>query len=213
MKRLTAVSIVLMSVFAIGATSRHASAGPIIGDKEWYQPADLRGYSWIDFYAVCGAGACNGLLGGTGPDLTGWTWASIYEVGDLFAATSPHPGGVNTYQSPLLQSYVDFTDDTGLMRTTDDLVAVNFGLTGIAGVSSTLVPGGTMAYLGAAQFIIFPGVDYGSTFSTEAAHWPSEASPYIGAWVYRAAEAPAPATVWLIALGVAALRWSRHRTA
>ena len=197
--------------FAAGACSWHASAGPIIGDKEWYQPTDLRGYSWNDFDAVCSAGVCSGLLGGVGPDLTGWTWASIFEVGALFAATSPHPGGVGKYQTPELQPYVDFINNTGFWRTTDEFFAINFGITAVAGFSSSAVGG--LAYLGVAQFGLFPGPDAGSTFSTNWAQRPTDASPYVGAWLYRAADVPVPATWWLVAPGLAALRWSRRRTA
>lgn len=215
MKRLTAVSIVLTLAFAACATSRHVSAGPIIGDQEWYQPVDLVGYSWNDFNAICGAGTCNGLLGGVGPNLAGWTWASIFEVGDLFAATSPHAGGISFYESSQLQPFIDFMNDTGFARTTDDLVAINYGLTGVAGFSSTLVPGVGLAYLGVAQLSVgFPsGTPAGSIFSTTPVSTLTEAGPYIGGWVYRASEVPAPATLWLIASGVMALQWLRHRTA
>jgi hypothetical protein len=200
MKRLTRVSMVLVLACATWATSWHASAGPIIGGKEWYQPVDLVGYSWNDFNAICGAGTCNGLLGGVGPNLTGWTWASIFEVGDLFAATSAHPGGIGEYYSP---------------QFTDDLFTANTGLSGVAGFSSTLAPVGGLAYLGLAQSSVgFPaGPPFGSTFSTESTYSTTEDAPYVGGWLYRASEVPVPATLWLIALGVMALRWSRLRTA
>ena len=218
MKTVSDVTKVLVLFLAACASSWQASAGPIIGDKEWYQPADLLGYSWNDFNAICSGGACNGLLGGAGPNLTGWTWASIYEVGDLFAATSPHAGGISTYQSPQLQPYNNFITDTGFVRTTDDTLAISFGLTGIAGFTSTLLTGGEIAYIGLAQMGLgFPqGPPYGSRFTTEATYpinANTENEPYIGAWLYRAAEVPVPATVWLVALGVIVLRRSRVRTA
>ena len=215
MKRLTRLSMIWVLACAACATSWHASAGPIIDGREWYQPVELVGYSWNDFNAVCGAGTCNGLLGGSGPNLTGWIWASIYEVGDLFAANSPHAGGISFYQSSQLQPYIDFINDTGFVRTTDDMLAINAGLTGVAAFSSTLVPGGGIAYLGVAQLSVgFPaGPPFGSTFSTQAVSSLTEAGPYVGGWLYRAAEVPLPATLWLVAFGVAAVRWSRYRAA
>lgn len=215
MKTFFDMTKLLVLFLASLAGSLQAYAGPIIGDREWYQPADLLGYSWNDFNAICSGGACNGLLGGAGPDLTGWTWASIYEVGDLFAATSPHPGGIALYQSPQLQPFIDFTNDTGFVRTTDDMLAINSGLTGVAGFSSTPAPGVGLAYLGVVQLSIgFPaGPPAGSAISTEWTYSTSEAAPYVGAWLYRVAEVPVPASLWLVALGVVALRWSISRTA
>jgi hypothetical protein len=215
MKRITSVAVMWVVALAVGANSWQASAGQIIGDKEWYQPADLLGYSWNDFNAICGGGACNGLLSGMGPDLTGWTWASIHEVGELFAATSPHPGGISTYQAPQAQPFYDFANATGFTRTTDDMISINFGFTGIAGFSSTLAPGDATAYYGDALISLgFPqGPPAGSRFSTASTASLNDDQPYIGGWLYRAAEVPVPATVWLIALGLAALRWSRYRIA
>lgn len=215
MKTVSDVTKVLVLFLAACASSWQASAGPIIGDKEWYQPADLLGYSWNDFNAICSGGACNGLLGGAGPNLTGWTWASIHEVGDLFAATSPHPGGIALYQSPQLQPFVDFMNDTGFVRTTDAALAINSGLSGVAGFSSTVAPGVGLAYLGVVQLSIgFPaGPPAGTAISTEWTYSNSEAAPYVGGWLYRASEVPLPATLWLLALGIAALCVSRHRAA
>lgn len=211
MKRAPGVAVVIVLALVAG----RVSAGPIIDGREWYQPVELVGYSWNDFYAVCAAGPCNGLLGGAGPNLTGWTWASIYEVGDLFAANSPHAGGISFYQSPQLQPFIDFISDTGFVRTTDDMLAINTGLTGIAAFSSTLVPDAELAYLGVAQLSVgFPaGTPFGSIFSTTPVSTRTEAGPYVGGWLYRAAEVPVPATLWLLTMGVLALRWSRYRTA
>jgi hypothetical protein len=212
MNRLTRLSVAL--VFAACTTSWQASAGPIIDGREWYQPVELVGYSWNDFNAVCGAGACSGLLGGSGPNLSGWIWASIYELGDLLAATSPHPGGIATYQTSQLQPWIDWRTDTGFLPTTDIFLAINLGITAVAGLTSTLAPGDASAYVGIAQASIFASrSDFGSTFTSDVTAEITEAGPYFGAWLYRAAEVPAPATLWLVALGVAALRWSRYRGA
>jgi hypothetical protein len=74
-----------------------ATAGPVVDGREWLIPKDIVVYTWNEYNAICPAGFCSGLLGGTGPDLTGWSWASIYEVGDLFNSLTPHPGGIASY--------------------------------------------------------------------------------------------------------------------
>lgn len=74
---LTLVAVLLISPLTI--------AGPIIAGSEWYQPRDLESlYNWNDFNATCPGGICNGRLRLTGPDLTGWTWASVDDVNTLF---------------------------------------------------------------------------------------------------------------------------------
>ena len=77
-----------------------ASATVMAGDREWLQPANLLGFSWTDFDAVCPGGRCAGALGGSGPDITGWNWAAIDEVGALFSMFSPHEGGISRYFAP-----------------------------------------------------------------------------------------------------------------
>ena len=81
-------SIVLLAMAAV--LPFRAEASLIIGDSEWLQPADFVNYSWNDINTVCPAGFCGGQLG-SGPDLTGWQWASAESVGALFASVSAHP--------------------------------------------------------------------------------------------------------------------------
>ena len=73
--------ILLLAIF-IQAIPSWGWGTVIIGDKEWYRTADISGYCREDFYTLCPGGICEGSLGGN--DLTGWTWASIEDVSDLF---------------------------------------------------------------------------------------------------------------------------------
>ena len=59
-------------------------AGPIVNGLEWFQPADLTGFTWHDFDAICSPAPCSGRVGGSGPDITGWTWADVDAVNALF---------------------------------------------------------------------------------------------------------------------------------
>ncbi|NNF61520.1 MAG: PEP-CTERM sorting domain-containing protein [Gammaproteobacteria bacterium] len=71
-----------------------------VGDLEWRQVTDTLGFSWNDFASVCDpdSGACSGNLGEVSFD--GWTWAGIYEIGDLFSTLFGHPGGISNLQFP-----------------------------------------------------------------------------------------------------------------
>jgi hypothetical protein len=55
-----------------------------VDGKEWLQPLLFRNLSWNDIDAVCShqTGLCSGFLNGY--DITGWTWASVTDVNDLF---------------------------------------------------------------------------------------------------------------------------------
>lgn len=53
-----------------------------VDGREWYQPYLFTEFSWSDINSVCPAGKCAGMLNGY--DLTGWTWASINDVNQLF---------------------------------------------------------------------------------------------------------------------------------
>jgi hypothetical protein len=59
--------------------------------KEWRQLVETTGLSWKQVALVCpgdGVTPCSGVVGGptfTGPDLTGWVWATQSQVIDLFS--------------------------------------------------------------------------------------------------------------------------------
>lgn len=55
-----------------------------VGGKEWLQPILFLDLAWNDIDDVCphDTGVCSGLLNGY--DVTGWKWASVNDVNDLF---------------------------------------------------------------------------------------------------------------------------------
>ena len=55
-------------------------------ERRWLQPANFRNYSYNQVREVCPGGACSGTLPGSTIDLTGYTWASSYDVRLLFNA-------------------------------------------------------------------------------------------------------------------------------
>jgi hypothetical protein len=91
-------------------------AWPVIDGYEWYQPANLEyNYSWNDFNTACPGGTCAGQLGLSGPDLTGWIWASVDDVNTLFNTFISASDGINplgpgpsTYSNPASTFGLDF---------------------------------------------------------------------------------------------------------
>jgi hypothetical protein len=79
------------------STPAWALPSVVVDGTEWALPNAVQGFSWNEVAMACptGGGACTGNLGGI--DLTGWSWATAQEVGALFHALTPHPGGIAAY--------------------------------------------------------------------------------------------------------------------
>jgi len=205
-------------------SSTGASANPIIEGREWLQPLLTRGYSWDDFNAVCAGGTCSGRVDGDGYDLTGWEWASIFEVGELFAATTPHPGGLFDYTNNDYNYIDSFLLETGFNPTFT--LAVIGGIvfepvTLVGGLSSTLDATTGQAYTG---YVASGGQNYlpslaidGSRIST-LFQLPADGTGLgqsgTGGWFYRSAENPIPVATSpaLLGLAVLILHFFRRRT-
>jgi hypothetical protein len=54
--------------------------------RRWLEPADFGDYSYNQVSKVCPGGVCSGTLPGSTIDLTGYIWASSYDVRFLFNA-------------------------------------------------------------------------------------------------------------------------------
>lgn len=206
----SAKQILFAFLLMTSSTSTITWAGPIIEGREWLQPADFLGYSWNDFNAVCAGGPCVGSVGVSGPDITGWTWASIFEVGDLFSSGTGHPGGMSLYDSAQASEVFDFLSDTGFERTSTAQQAIDFGVAGVAGFSSTqsLVSG--EAFTGFIQAGLFPEFFVGSIISTIHTQPADIATEFYGAWLYRTVNVPSPHSLGLFLLALALLANKRR---
>lgn len=198
-------------VVVVGAFASSAHSSVILGDRQWLQPADLLGYTWNDFDAACPNGVCAGSLSGAGPDITGWNWASIDVVGDLFAALSPHPGGIASFFSPEPFLGFDVVSTSGFTVTSSLELAINFGISGVAGYSSTPGPQPGSAYWGVIQVGLFPGFSRGTTIDTTATIETDLPTDVIGAWLYRTHAVPAPSSLLLLAAGFILVCGGRSR--
>jgi hypothetical protein len=62
-----------------------------VNGKEWLQPLDVGSYTSAQVRAVCPAGVCIGNLPESDMNLTGYRWASVEEVIELFNAYGVEP--------------------------------------------------------------------------------------------------------------------------
>lgn len=106
-------STLQMTLFALLTTGAHTFANPIIDNKKSIQPLATLSYARSSFNAVCAGGPCSGSAGTKGPDLTGWTWATASELGDLSRMFTPLPGGSVEYYSSSYDTVQEFLDNTG----------------------------------------------------------------------------------------------------
>jgi len=199
--------VFLFLLLFMGGAGGPAHAGPIVNGLEWYQPAALLGYSWNQFDATCGGGSCSGLLGGAGPDLTGWTWASADDVGALFAALTPHPGGIASVEASQPADVSWGFDFLGLFDVTNVVLCCGIEATGVLGVTSTPAAAGS-AYYGEVS-VTLSGAGFSARAATDdtvavADTWAG------GGWLYRAATVPAPGSASLLGLALAGL-WCRRK--
>ena len=106
---------------------RFKRAAPIVDTvtvdgTTWAQVDLFLDIPWSDLNAACPGGPCTNGAVLAGYDMTGWTWATLGEVGALFQATTPHPGGIAEYSEFILGNFQwadDFMDIVGFRKTFD----------------------------------------------------------------------------------------------
>lgn len=222
----------------IGALLSMSSANATYSGADgriWREMWDTTGHTWNEIAAICLNGSsriCNGGLQGppglTGPDpidLTGWTWATITEVGGLLKAETLglHSGGIER---------VEREDSEWAPRMVGPLPAMAGPLAVACGIEScntdgftastvslemnrVLIPYGMRAgvinqFCGLGPEPCDPGElpDYAWTdriAPTDSIHGGDEQySPAI--WLYKnVSQVPVPSAVWLFGTGILGL--------
>lgn len=208
----------------------HALATPITstvgaGGKVWAQPNLFVGLSWIEIDEACPAGALSCTPGSTlnGFTMTGWTWASVEDVGELFAATTPHPGGrLESFSEQNSAWAPAFFDVVGFEPTPsfgDTLIRIMRGYTSTLFDPNLLPAEDRVAFTGFVRDCNDDcppsGEDLVSTRFGAVVTGPDTISAPPGAFFYRTTAAvavPEPTLSALLGMGLAGLWLARRRS-
>lgn len=207
MKKLIGRNLV---VFAALIWAVKISAMPITGSDivnvngvEWAQVDLFTNLSWLDVSAVCPGGICTNSDTLNGFDVEGWVWAASEEVVSLFNnyIGSPALGPAPSFYFEAESSWGPAFFSDGWRAT-----ANIFGGPSVSGITSQATSPGA-AYL--ATFIDRnPGSTAQDLVSvSDVLHI---ATPERGAWLYRPAAVPVPATLSLVGLALLGFAWTRR---
>jgi hypothetical protein len=153
---------------------------------EWLQPALFTNLSWNDVSAVCPDGECSGLLNGY--DVTGWTWASVNEIRELFNNYIALDQTGRSPLGPAPDSYVEFSRSKSMAAFLSDGWRVTNENIGVMGLTRSLVDE-SMAYVASALYDIdTSGVccsPLNDIFDIGRPQTLQEHNINTGAWLYR----------------------------
>lgn len=204
-----------------------------VTNREWRQVLDTVGYSFDQMNngfsggngCSASTGACLGNLGGSGPSLDGWTWATELEVRTLFhnfagvnyiPGFDPIPLPFSTYfedDSLWAPNLVDSDlagADIGVFNATTTTVAAGPPAASVMGITRTFFEPGISASVGMLRDISSPTV--GDRASTEVISYVEMVDGRTGFWLSRPRqEVPIPSTPILLLTGLGALAWRIRR--
>jgi len=175
----------------------YITSSVIVDDKEWAQLTETTGINFDSIEAACNtvAGECSGSVGGK--ELTGWTLASIYDVGELFSEFTPHTGGVDGGHNEINSSWAPLF----LSVFTPTYLSLSKSMAW----GRTRTPSPTISYHTYSGFVedSFDPLAADRVSTGHTVHGGTVA--HIGAWLYKDATVPAPASIWLFGAGLMAL--------
>ena len=215
-------NFLLSSVVLIFSFLKIAHATPVLVDgREWMQVSDFTNVSWAQldtFYFDSTTGQLKDptnhhVIGGV--DVTGWTWASVYDVRDMLLSSTYLGAGATC--STIFECYeADSAWAPKFMNDFTPTASLSYG-DSVLGITRTVngVFGGPFIYR-VQDYFNTQTNDSISVFEATGSGFGSSGRyayrDIWGAWLYREVSIPEPATLALLCFGLASLVFiRRHR--
>lgn len=200
----------LLAVLALGWVGS-SSAGPIVtvDGRDWLQPTAVSfDYDTISQACSTSTGSCSGFLGAT--DLSGYTWANVDDVNDLFnyylrgSFLGPGPDSLTIYSSPGPNfAWAAFFRDFSPEFMSHGFTSLRGNVRVFSVTADVWMNSGTTG-----------GINYNQSMRTNASRLPPP-NAVSGGWFFKdlapPIDAPIPATTLLTGLGLVALGYTRRR--
>lgn len=211
------VAFVVLSLLVVDVADTHAAPITVayvdtVTGMEWAQVTDSVGFAWSEVAGACatdGTTACASNLGGV--EFSGWTWAQVSQVLDLFSDATdltrdqfaPDVYATNSTWAPQFFDIFNATQVTDTSR----------GVIGWAANGAAFDPRSAFAPEMLDQAAA--GLDYAGrgALTDTAPPFAPPGTDYRGVWLFRPSQVPEPSTLLLVGAGALAAAWrSRRKT-
>ena len=153
---------------------------------EWLQPVLFTNLSWNDVNAACPDGDCSGLLNGY--DVTGWSWASVNEIRELFNNYIALDQTGRSPLGPAPDAYVEISRSKSMAAFLSDGWRITDENTGVIGLTRSLADE-SMAYVASALYDVDTSSEccppLNDIFDYGRRHTLHEQNSVTGVWLYR----------------------------
>lgn len=182
-----------------------------LGDgKEWAQINLFTNLSWDTINTACPAGVCTSGTQLNGYKMDGWTWASVYDVGELYQLfTSNFPGGFNTYIELGSTWATTFLSTFQYTYESPDYYQYVRGWA----AGDCFIGQFDYSYCYNPMVVDYVYDQDPDLMTTSGSYTPSDLfGESIGAWFFRTDSVPEPSALLLLSLGLLGLGLQRRRS-
>lgn len=211
------VLVVLLSTLVVGVAESRATPITVayvdtVTGMEWAQVTDSVGFAWWEVAGVCatdGATTCSSNLSGV--EFSGWTWAQVSQILDLFADATdltrdqfvPDVYATNSTWAPQFLNLFTPTQVTADYRAVMGWAANGADIDPRSAFAPEMIDAAAAGLDSAGRG---PLTDSAPPFAPPG-------TDYRGVWLFRPSQVPEPSTLLLVGGGALALWRARRKSA